>query len=107
MPWSGGALFLPGIQWQKRAGTDLVGELIAWHLWCDVRGRGNEQRQIHNNIRSLSLARAVGYQTPGWNDVGTIRWLQIWRHFAGRSAVSAMLREQGLDKSSKYADALR
>ena len=59
------------------------------------------------HIRSLSLARAVGYPSPGWNEVGTTRWLQIWRQFAGRQAVRAMLREQGLDESSKYGVVLR
>ena len=68
VPWSDGPLFVPGIQWTKENATGLVGNLIRWNLWCDINGKKQEQQQIHNNIRSLGLARAAGYQSPGWNN---------------------------------------
>jgi len=106
VPWRGGPLFVPGIGWAKEDARSLVGSLIAWHLWCDQKGRKAEQKQIHNNIRSLGLARMAGYQSPGFREVGTVRWLQIWKKTAGKEAVAAMLKAQGADKVAKYAAVL-
>ena len=59
-PWHGGPLYVPGIQWQKEDATALVGNLIAWHLWCDRNGKTSEQQQIYNNLRSVGLSRVAG-----------------------------------------------
>ena len=104
--WKNGPLFVPGIQWTKEDGRALVGNLIAWHLWCDRHSRAAEQTQIHNNIRSLALAGAVGYQSPGWQDVGTLKWLTIWGKAAGREELLRMLKQQGVDTDRKYSGVL-
>ncbi len=98
VPWSGGALFVPGIQWPKKPATRMVRDLIAWHVWCDVRGKTDNQKQIHNNIRSLSLAGVVGYRSPGWSDIDTEAWLRVWSNFEGKAAVRKLLRAQGAEK---------
>ena len=107
VPWSGGALYVPGIAWPKREATKLVESLIAWHVYCDVRGQVDLQRQIHNNIRSLSLAGVVGYQSPGWSEASTVQWLQIWSRHAGKSRVRTLLRRQKQAANPKYKAALR
>jgi acyl-CoA-binding protein len=108
VPWSGGALFVPGIQWPKAAATRMVRDLVAWHVWCDVRGKSDNQKQIHNNIRSLSLAGVVGYQSPGWNDINTEAWLRVWAKFKGKAAVRKLLRQQDAEKRyRKLLDSLR
>jgi len=104
--WKGGPLFVPGINWNKEDARALVGNLISWHLWCDIRGRKSEQKQIHNNIRSLSLARAAGYQGPGWQDIGTVQWLTIWGKAVGRKEIERMLKQQGVDTNRKYSSVL-
>ena len=102
VPWAGGALFVPSIAWRREEARQLVGHLIAWHLWCERNGKKNLQRQIHNNIRSLALARAAGYASPGWNDVGVDRWLQIWGKTVGRTELEGLLRAQGVHNDKRY-----
>lgn len=62
-PWSGGALFIPSINWDKKNGSKLVRELYAWMLDCDKRGHRSCVRQIHNMLISIKLANAVGYRS--------------------------------------------
>ncbi len=103
VPWNGGPLYLPGIQWDKEQGTKLVGNLIAWHLWCDRNGKGGEQQQINNNLNSITLANVVGYQF-GAND--TVTWLTNWGKVVGRKEIERMLKEQGADDVRKYSSVL-
>jgi len=105
--WNGGPLFVPGLQWNKEDAQALVGNLIKWHLWCDVNGKAAEQKQIHNNIRSLSLASAAGYKSPGFNEIDTASWLKIWKEAAGKAAVAEILKEQKLEDNPKYAKLLK
>ena len=107
VPWTGGALFVPGIQWKKEDARKLVGQLIRWNLWCDIRGKTQEQRQIHNNIRSLGLARAAGYTSPGWNEVDCIAWLKAWGAAMGRGEIQDILKQQDVDNNQEYASALK
>lgn len=106
VPWDGGALFVPGIQWSKEDARNLVGQLIRWNLWCDRKGKTQEQRQIHNNIRSLGLARAAGYTSPGWNDVDCVAWLKAWGAAVGREEILKILKEQDVDNNPEYSSVL-
>ena len=102
VPWEGAALFLPSIAWSKDDGRDLVGSLVAWHLWCERHEMAAQQTQIHNNLRSLGLAQAVGYASPGWNEVGTDEWLRIWGQAVGREALRKLLAAQGVAGETRY-----
>ncbi|MCZ6597316.1 MAG: hypothetical protein O7B99_06750, partial [Planctomycetota bacterium] len=102
VPWEGGALFLPSIAWSKDDARDLVGSLVAWHLWCERHEMAAQQTQIHNNLRSLGLAQAADYQSPGWNEVGTDEWLRIWGRAVGREALRALLAAQGVAGETRY-----
>jgi hypothetical protein len=104
--WNGGPLFVPGLQWEKDNGRALAGNLIRWHLWCDRNSKPEEQRQIHNNIISLALAQAAGYQSPGFGDTTTVQWLQTWGKAVGKEELQALLKEQGVDEDAKYKAAL-
>ena len=106
VPWSNGPLFVPGIKWSKEDATSLVGSLVRWHLWCDVNGKAQEQQQIHNNIRSLGLARAAGYKSPGWNKGDCKAWLQSWGEVVGKAGIEQILQEQNVLGSGKYDSAL-
>jgi len=106
VPWAGGPLWVPGIQWQKDDARALVGSLIRWHLWADRNGKKDEQNQIHNNIRSLTLARVAGYQSPGWQAASTERWLQVWANTVGKDEVRKILKEQGVEDNPKYASVI-
>ena len=104
VPWNKGPLFLPGIQWGKEDARELVGNLIRWHLWSDINSKGDEKQQIHNNIRSVGLARVAGYASPGWNNVGTGQWLKAWGKCMGRGELKKILEEQ--DSLEKYGGLL-
>jgi len=102
VPWKGGPLFVPGIQWSKESATDLVDKMIRWNLWCDINGKSAEQKQIHNNIRSLGLAQAAGYQSPGWNNVDCVSWLKAWGKVVGKTGIEKILQEQNVLGTGKY-----
>jgi hypothetical protein len=103
VPWAGGPLFLPGIQWGAEDARGLVGNLIRWLVWADLHERPELKTQIHNNIRSLSLARAAGYQGPGWQEIGVGQWLTIWGNAVGKAELKALLKEQGALKRYQSA----
>jgi len=107
VPWKGGALFLPAISWDKPGATKLVGELVRWMLWSDVNNKQEERKQIHNNLRSLALARVAGYKSPGWQDVNTNAWLVAWSSVVGRKGIEEILEEQGLGGNGEYTAALK
>ena len=107
VPWSGGALFLPGISWDKSNANKLVGELVRWMLWCDVNNKQEEKKQIHNNLRSLALAKAAGYKSPGWQETNTNAWLAAWGAVVGRKGIAEILEEQDLGENGKYNAALK
>lgn len=106
VPWDGGALFVPQIQWGKEDAQTLVGNLIRWHLWCDINGNSAVQAQIHNNIRSLGLAGAAGYKSPGWQNVDTLAWLKVWGNLKGTDELREILEEQGVLKNKRYSSVL-
>ncbi len=106
VPWKGGALFLPAISWQKPEATKLVGELVRWMLWCDANNRQEEKSQLHNNLRSLALARVAGYKSPGWQNVDTNEWLLAWGSVVGRKGIEEILKEQDLSMRGKYGEVL-
>ena len=106
VPWDNGPLFVPGIQWSKEDATGLVGNLIRWNLWCDINGKKQQQRQIHNNIRSLGLAQAAGYQSPGWNNSDCTSWLKAWGAVVGKAGIEKILSEQNVLGTGKYDSAL-
>ncbi|WP_372369872.1 DUF2330 domain-containing protein [Candidatus Uabimicrobium sp. HlEnr_7] len=106
VPWANGPLFVPGLRWDHESAQTLVGNLISWHLWCERMEKKQEQRQIHNNIRSLQLARAGGYQSPGWSEIGTDKWLLIWGKTVGKKELLRMLKEQGVHQQQRYLQIL-
>jgi hypothetical protein len=107
VPWKRGALFIPSINWSKEDALSLVGNLIRWHLWCDINQKTNEQKQIHNNIRSLGLARAAGYQSPGWQEAETTVWLTAFGKAAGADEIKKILAEQGVSNDDAYSAVLK
>lgn len=106
VPWESGPLFVPGIQWSKEDAKALVGSLVRWHLWCDINDKKEEMRQIHNNIRSLALARVAGYQSPGWREAGVNSWLKAWSAVVGKDGIQEILKELGVDSDPKYSGVL-
>ena len=105
--WAGGPLFVPGLAWNKQQARALCGQLVRWQLWCERNNKQAEQRQIHNNLRSLSLARVAGYNSPGWQPVGTDRWLTVWAKVVGLAGLEQILEEQGVANQPRYQKILQ
>ena len=99
-PWSGGALWLPGMQWQKEQALGLIRNLLQWHLWLDRNNQQAEQRQIDNNLRSIGLIRVAGMNWP--QQQGTVGWLTSYAAVAGKDDVRKMLEAQGAVDDPKY-----
>ena len=98
VPWAGGALFVPGIRWQQKTARALADQLLRWHLWADLNKKPQLQQQIHNNLRSVSLARVAGYGSPGWNNSATSQWLTVWGRVVGKKAMRSLLAQQNAVK---------
>lgn len=104
LPWDGGALYVPAIQWQKNEALDLIRTLIQWNLHCERIDKANEQRQVQNNLRSVQLLQAAGFGNA-WPDVSGPDVLVEYGKIAGRQDVWKLLDEQGL-LDSRWAKAL-
>lgn len=104
-PWQGGALFLPGISWGKEEAQELVGQLVRWMVWCDTHGDRESVQQIENNLRSIQLANAAGYQIA-WDEDGVRSWLLAWGKVVGRDEIRTILAEQKLLDDRRYAGIL-
>jgi hypothetical protein len=100
--WDGGPLFVPSLGWTPAEAQALVEELLAWLIWCDLRGLQTEQQQLHNNLRSVGLANVAGYQVPDWNLATAERWLIAWGRAQGTAAVERLLAEQGLTRAPRF-----
>lgn len=101
VPWAGGPLYVPNIGWDRPFAMKLTRNLVAWHVWCGERGRKDEQKKIHHNLNSWSLASVLGYSMPGWG-AEDADWLSVWGAVAGKKEVKALLEEQGLANDPKY-----
>lgn len=101
VPWHGGPLYVPMISWDRAEAKKLVQRLLTWYIWCNQRRQSRQLRQIHNNIRSLNLARAAGYRSPGWRNVGLRRWITIWKQASSCNEVRRMFQVQGALKNNQ------
>ncbi len=101
-PWGTQALFIPGITFDQKQARALIDVLLRWHLWADINGETGIQTQIHNNLRSNRLVNAAGIRSPGWNNVGTVKWLSNWSDVVGMRAIRAMLRQQDAHRLRRY-----
>ena len=99
VPWVGGPLFIPGIQWEPAQARELVSHLVRWHVWCQTRQLTQEQQQISNNLFSVQLAQAAGYKPNRRGRRGTADWLNVWEDVVGRREIDRLLAEQQLDRS--------
>ncbi len=104
VPWAGGPLFLPAVQWTPQEARQIVGTLIRWLLWCQRRGKNPQP--IINNLRSVQWQELI----PGFNPfVPTPRvqeWLLAWGVVVGREQIRAILAQQGVDKDPQFAAVL-
>jgi len=104
VPWEGGALYVPGLGWNRDEARTIMGSLIEWHLFCDRMGLTQEQQQIHNNIRSVGLWRQAGMRE--FPSTVTVQLLKQWRQVVGGKQLARILEKQSVRYDPKYAGAL-
>ena len=81
-------------------------ELLSWYVFCDRHGRSAEKTQLHNNLRSVQLAQAAGYKSPGWREASIEEWLRTWKAAFGTVVLSEILQEQDVATVPKYLNVL-
>lgn len=101
VPWAGGPLYVPNIGWEKQMATELVGNFIAWWVWCDVNGRTEDITKISHSLNSWGLATPVGFQ-PEFRVQETRHWIDVWRRVKGEAAVKELLKKTG--GTAKFGD---
>ncbi len=107
VPWRGGALYVPALQWRSADAQVLVGHLISWHVFCDVNGLSSEQAQIMTNLRSIQLVGPAGFsRNNAWPDGQTEVLIAQWSRIHGRHAARDVLRPWGLEDSDDYTGRL-
>ena len=101
MPWAGGALFVPGLQWGESAAVGLTDNFMAWIVFCDRSGLEAEKQQLVNNFRSLALLHPAGLNGLRVT-TDTAALLRDWGARRGVVEVSNLLEKQGLLKEPRY-----
>ena len=113
VPWDGGPLFVPSLNWSKANATELMRHLVAWDIKAYQDDDMELQRQLHNNLRNL--AQRIGIQrqrgrTPGgfnWQFSSPREWFQLWGAQAGREEARSLLEEAGVGQNSPFWRALK
>ena len=100
--WTGGPLYVPSIAWDKENGTALFAHLVSWYLFCEKNGLSQEQQQLYNNMRSVTLLGAIGM--PRYIRKDTRDILKAFHGVVGTRQIQVMLEEQGMKQ--KYANIL-
>ncbi len=99
VPWEGGPLFIPGIDWNQNQAEakQLAQNLIAWHVWCgDSKENGRTpQDQRHARQRQPLQRRRLQQPRPRGRQQRA-RWVAAWQEAAGQEAVDTLLAPQGL-----------
>jgi hypothetical protein len=105
VPWRGGPLYVPGLNWQQKEARGLAKNLIKWLVFCERNELQDESRQIHNNLRSITLAQAAGYQLSGGGD--SRAWFKAWGQAFGRRSLKAIFDEQRVADKEPFRRILR
>ncbi len=106
VPWKGGALFLPGINWKKEDARRIVKQLMTWYLWCNDRGKKAARNQINRNFRNRQFSRAAGVNLPG-NSNSAVALIRAWGEATDRGEVQDILQTLNYEDKGKYRKVLR
>jgi hypothetical protein len=102
--WSGGALYVPALNWKKADAQALVGHLISWQVFCEERGLSQQINQIRNNLNSLQLLGPAGFnRRNAWPESETTALVRQWGQLHGQPALMAVLKPWDLQDSAKYS----
>ena len=113
VPWDGGPLFVPSVNWSKANATELMRHLVGWDIKAYQDDDMELQRQLHNNLRNLAqrigINRQRGRSSSGfnWQFNSPREWFQLWGKQAGQEEARDLLEEIGVAKNSPFWRALR
>jgi hypothetical protein len=61
VPWHGGPLFLPQLDWNESEATPLVRDLLSWMVFAHERSQNEVVDQIGNSLQNTRLLKPIGY----------------------------------------------
>ncbi|MCA9790246.1 MAG: hypothetical protein KC910_00565, partial [Candidatus Eremiobacteraeota bacterium] len=95
VPWKGGPLFLPGLQWTKDQAGLLVDSMVRWYVWAEREKLGDDiTRPLENNLRSYQLWTTLGDRSGAWRSAqGATAWLDAWAEIAGEKRKQQILNQ--------------
>lgn len=97
VPWRGGALYVPSVNWGTLQARMLVREFLSWMIWCDRRpGFEGEVQVLQNNLRSVGLIRVAGFQPP--NSARVADWVAAYGNSYGEIELERLLAGLGSDR---------
>lgn len=106
VPWDGGPLALPSLSLDESSGRALLGLLLRWYLFAELRDDVTRGRPLHDVMRGVSLAAFPGTAVPGWYARSSATWLALYKGLAGDDEVSALLDEQGVRDDERFRSLL-
>ncbi len=104
VPWEGGALYVPGIQWGKDDGRLLIHTLAAWWLLLESQGRSSELNQVWNNLYNYSLLTGAGYDMNLYAD--PVQLVRAIARVEGTGTAREVLGSVGLQNDRRFAEVL-
>jgi hypothetical protein len=101
VPWAGGPLYIPSIQYTRDDATELVTTLLAWLIYSNHREKAEAQQQIMNNLRSVGLMGMAGIGIS-WNEQTVDDFLRTYQRSLGRAALEKLLERLPPAETKKY-----
>lgn len=104
-PWAGGALYVPAIGWQGEDATQLTDALFRWWLrLAIVENDAAAAQQVYNNLYSIGLIYAAGYQMSFSEPIGLVREVKDRK---GKDAARKLLTDVGLSGDERFEAVIR
>ena len=94
--WKGGPLYVPSINWDKENGVALFAHLLSWHIFCEKQNLRDQQNQLYNNMRSVTLLQSIGM--PRYVRNSTAEIIKAFAPVYGSRNMQVLLEEQKVYK---------
>lgn len=66
VPWRGGPLYIPALDWHPSDARRLLVHLARWHEWAVKHKNRVDAHTVLNTLQSRTLIRAAGLSMPQW-----------------------------------------
>lgn len=94
VPWAGGPLYIPSLQYQAQEARLLVDGLLGWMIFAAEREKAEEVNQVLNNLRSVGLMGMAGIAIS-WSEQTPADWLRTYKKSLGKAELEKLLAKSG------------